>query len=93
MINKPTNARTALIPIVLKFSLKFTTVTRVESLFTTKWPFWKPMKATNKPRPTDTPFFNVNGIALKIASRTFVNDNTMKIKPSTNTASNATCHG
>ena len=49
------------------------------------------MKAIKIPIPTETPFFRFNGIASKIASRTFVKDNTIKIRPSTNTASKATC--
>ena len=55
--------------------------------------FCTPMNAMKKPIPTDTATFSCTGIALKIASRTFVSDITMKIMPSTSTAVNATCHG
>ena len=40
----------------------------------------------NKPIPTEIPFLSCNGIALKIASRTFVRESTMKTTPSKNTA-------
>ena len=91
MINVPMIASSALIPAVRKSAVKSITVTSVESEFTTIPAFWKPMKAMNRPIPTETPFFSCIGMALKIASRTLVTDNTIKISPSTNTASSATC--
>ena len=51
------------------------------------------VKAMYTPMPTDTAFFSDIGITLNSASRTFVSERTMKIRPSTNTASSATCHG
>ena len=44
-----------------------------------------------KPIPTPTAVFKEAGIALKIASRTFVTDKTINIRPSTKTAVKATC--
>ena len=44
----------------------------------------------NRPIPTLTAAFKFFGIALKIASRTFVADRIIKIIPSANTAVNAT---
>ena len=49
------------------------------------------VKKGTKLIPTETPFFKVSGIALKIASRTFVSDMIMNTIPSTNTANNAIC--
>ena len=91
IMNTPITASNAVIPDVVKSTLKSTIETKVESSFVTIPPFCNPINATNKPIPTETPFFIANGIALKIASRIFVKDNTTKIKPSTKTASNANC--
>ena len=79
-------------PAVWKFCVKSVIVTSVESEFWTSPAFCKPMKAINKPIPTDTAFLRLNGIASKIASRTFVKERIIKIIPSTNTANNAICH-
>ena len=49
------------------------------------------MNAMKRPIPTDTPFFNCKGMALKIASRTLVKERTIKIIPSMNTARSASC--
>ena len=46
----------------------------------------------NKPIPALTPFLSEDGIALNIASRTFVSESTINIRPSTNTARSATFH-
>ena len=48
-------------------------------------------KHINKPIPTDTATLSVLGIALNIASRTFVTESTIKTRPSTNTAVKACC--
>ena len=50
------------------------------------WAFCRPIKQMKSPMPTDTASLSEAGIALKIASRTFVRDRTMKITPSTKTA-------
>ena len=42
------------------------------------------------PMPTETAFFSAKGMALKIASRTFVSERMMKISPSMKTAWSAT---
>ena len=47
--------------------------------------------AINRPIPTLTADFRFCGIALKIASRTFVRDRTMKMIPSAKTAARAYC--
>ena len=52
----------------------------------------RPMRAINKPMPADTAFFRVIGMALKMASRTFVKDRTIKMTPSTKTAARAISH-
>ena len=57
---------------------------------TTICAFCRPIKVMNRPIPTDTATFRLAGIALKIASRTFVRDRIIKIIPSTNTAVRAT---
>ena len=54
--------------------------------------FNNPMRAINRPIPADTAFFNVIGMALNKASRTFVRDKIIKIMPSIKTALNAICH-
>ena len=90
MINVPITASKAPIPTVLKLVLKLTTVTFVDSLATTRLAPWSPINATKRPIPTDTPFFNVVGIALNIASRTLVSESTINTSPSTNTAKSAT---
>ena len=90
MMNRPTSASSAQMPWVLKFSVKLVIVTSVEES-TARPAFCKPMKQMNRPMPTETPRLSVSGMALKIASRTFVRLSTMKIKPSTKTASSATC--
>ena len=91
MIKVPMTANRAQMPAVWKSAVKSMTVTRVESEFTTIPAFWKPMKAMNRPIPTDTPLFNCMGMALKIASRTLVRDRRIKTRPSTKTASRAIC--
>ena len=70
--------------------MKFVIVTSVDES-TQRPAFCRPIKAINKPIPTDTPLFNVRGIALKIASRTFVSERTIKISPSIKTAKSAIC--
>ena len=64
--------------------------TRVE-LSTMIPEFCRPMNVMKKPIPTDTAIFNCFGMELKMASRTFVTDMTMKMRPSMNTAVKATC--
>ena len=96
VMRSPISARRTVIPSVLKVppeteDLKENTLTRVESLLTTILAFCSPMKAINSPIPTDTACFRFIGIALKIASRTLVRDNRIKIIPSTNTAASACC--
>ena len=59
---------------------------------TTTCAFCRPMNVMKKPMPTVTALFKVSGIALKRASRTFVTESAMKIRPSTSTAVNASCH-
>ena len=51
----------------------------------------KPMKAINRPIPTEMACFTLFGIPFTIASRTLVNVNKMKIRPSINTAVKANC--
>ncbi len=46
----------------------------------------RPISDMNKPIPTETAFFNVNGIASKITSLPLNNDKTINIIPSINTA-------
>lgn len=89
----PRIASSAQMPPVWKLSRNETMVTSVESLLTTTPAFCRPIKAMYTPMPTDTAFFSDIGITLNSASRTFVSERTMKIRPSTNTASSATCHG
>ena len=90
VIRSPMTASNAQIPFVWKSSVKLVIVTRVEAS-TLSPAFCRPINAINKPIPTETPFFKVSGIALKIASRTFVSDMIMNTIPSTNTANNAIC--
>ena len=78
-------------PAVWKFSGKLMMVTSVAES-THRPEFWRPMKAMNRPIPTETPFLSVSGMALKMASRMLVSESTMKIRPSMNTANSATCH-
>ena len=80
----------AQMPAVWKFSGKLMMPTSVAES-THRPEFCRPMNAMNRPMPTETPFLSVSGMALKIASRTLVSDRTMKIRPSMNTASSATC--
>ena len=80
-----------MIPAVWKFFVKSVIVTSVDES-TTRPAFCNPINAINKPIPTDTAFLRLSGIASKIASRTFVNESTIKIIPSINTANNATFH-
>ena len=96
VIRSPISASRTVIPSVLNVpldteDLKENTLTRVESLLTTIFAFCSPIKAMKSPIPTDTACFRFIGIALKIASRTFVSDNRIKIIPSTNTAASACC--
>ena len=77
-------------PEVWKLSVKLVMVTSVEES-TDSPAFCKPVKAMNRPMPTETPFLSVSGMALKIASRTLVSDSTIKTRPSIKTASSATC--
>ena len=72
-------------------TLKEERLTSVAPSSTTIPAFCRPMNAMNRPMPTETPFLSVSGMALKIASRTLVSDRTIKIRPSMNTASSATC--
>ena len=51
--------------------------------------FCSPINAMKRPIPTLTAAFRFMGIALKMASRTLVRDNTIKIRPSINTAVSA----
>ena len=60
---------------------------------TTILAFCSPINAIKKPIPTDTAFFRLVGMELKIASRILNRDSRMKITPSTNTAARAACHG
>ena len=88
----PTTHSSALMPLEVKFSRKSTSSTSVAPP-THSPAFCRPMKAMNKPMPTDTPRFRLKGMALKMASRMLVRDSTTKIRPSTKTASSATCQG
>ena len=88
----PTKASKAQIPAVCQVPEKLTTVTSVESLFTTICAFCNPINATKRPIPAPTPFFNAIGIALKIASLTLVSERIINIIPSTNTARSAILH-
>ena len=69
-----------MIPAVWKFFVKSVIVTSVDES-TTRPAFCNPINAINKPIPTDTAFLRLSGIASKIASRTFVNESTIKIIP------------
>ena len=96
VIIMPINASSTVIPSVWKVPaskepLKENIPNRVESLFTTIFAFCRPIKVMNKPIPTDTACFKFIGMALKIASLTFVKESRIKIRPSTNTAANAIC--
>ena len=51
-----------------------------------------PIKAINKPIPTETACFKFIGIESKIASLALTADNNINIIPSINTAVNANCH-
>lgn len=64
---------------------------RAGSALTTILAFNRPISAINKPIPTETAFFRVVGIELKIASLTPTKDSNMKIIPSKNTAVRANC--
>ena len=87
----PINASRAQIPSVCQFSANFTPDNNVDSFDTTICAPCNPINAINRPIPALTPFLSVVGIALKIASRTFVSESTIKIIPSINTAISATC--
>ena len=63
----------------------------VAGLATMIWAFKSPIRAMNRPMPAETAFFSVIGMALKMASRTFVRDKMMKIMPSIKTAASAIC--
>ena len=89
----PITASSALIPAVLKLSVKFIIETNVESFFITKPEFCNPINAINKPIPTETAFLSDSGMESNIASRTLVSERAIKISPSIKTASRATCHG
>ena len=54
--------------------------------------FVKPMRAINKPIPTDTDFFKFIGIESNIASLTLKNDSKINSIPSIKTAVRANCH-
>ena len=90
VMNRPISASSAQMPAVWKLSVKLVMVTSVEES-TDRPAFCRPMNAINRPMPTETPFLSVSGMALKIASRTLVNDSTIKTRPSIKTASSATC--
>ena len=92
----PINAKSTVIPSVENVpafteSLKENIVTNVEES-TTTCAFCNPINAIKRPIPTETACLRFIGIALKIASRTFVRESTMKISPSTQTAASASCH-
>ena len=89
-MSRPMTASRAQMPWVEKFSVKLVMVTRVEAS-TARPAFWRPMKAMNRPMPTETPRFSGRGMALKMDSRTLVRDRTMKMRPSIKTANRATC--
>ena len=95
----PANARITVIPTLLKeastpFALLYASTennwSNVEPP-TTICAFCKPTNAIKRPIPTLTADFRFIGIALKIASRTFVRERRMKIIPSANTAVSAYC--
>ena len=91
----PTRARTTVIPSLLNrpFAtelLKEYTPTKV-ALSTTICAFCRPINAMKSPIPTDTACFKFIGMALKIASRTFVKDRRINTIPSINTAARAVC--
>ena len=90
-MRSPTMARIAQMPVVWIFSRKLVSCTRVAES-TASPAFWSPMNAINRPIPTDTARFSESGIESKMASLTFVSDRIMKMIPSMNTASRATCH-
>ena len=77
-------------PVVWKFWVKSVMVTRVAES-TDSPAFCRPMKAMNRPIPTETARFKGRGMELKIASRTLVRERIMKMIPSINTAKSATC--
>ena len=91
VISTPINANTAPTTTARSAVLNDWMETKVESLLVTILASCRPIKAMNNPIPTDTAAFKEAGIALKMASRTFVAERMMKITPSTNTANNATC--
>lgn len=64
---------------------------RAGSALTMMFAFNRPISAINKPIPTETAFFRVVGIELKIASLTPTKDSNIKIIPSKNTAVRANC--
>ena len=61
----------------------------VAGFATMTWALNRPMRAMNKPMPTDTACFMLRGIVLKMACRMLVRDMTMKMTPSTKTAARA----
>ena len=91
-MNVPMTARSAQMPVVEKLSRKLTSDTSVAEFGAASPAFCKPIKAINNPMPTETACLSERGMQLKIASRTFVTDMMMKMMPSMNTASSATCH-
>ena len=96
MMMTPNNAKTTVMPWVLKepAAKAFFIVNRptnVASLLTMMCASCRPMKVMNRPIPTETATFSCAGMALKIASLTFVMERMMKMMPSINTAVNAAC--
>ena len=65
--------------------------TSVESLFTIRPAFCRPMKAMNRPIPAPMACLSESGIALRIQVRTFVSVRTTKMRPSIRTAVRANC--
>ena len=63
--------------------------TLVAGLATMIREFSRPMKAMNRPIPTEMACFRVMGMALKMASRMEVRDRITKMIPSTSTADRA----
>ena len=93
VIITPTRAKIAPIDSERKFTWNLRNVSIVSGLPTVIFALINPINAINKPIPPLTANLRLAGIALNIASRTFVNESAIKIRPSTNTANKATCHG
>ena len=88
----PASATSAVTPCVWKSTfLKLTSPTSVASLLTMTFAVCSAMKQMKRPMPAATAFLSVNGIALKMLSRTGVSESARNTSPSTNTASSANC--